>query len=264
MSITTPSTSTTSASPANAALDSSPAPSLARLTAVELRKSVDTRGGRWFFAVLALLAAAALGYRLVTADEPLTFERAYSAPVEVVQLLLPVFGVLVMTAEWTHRTVLTTFTLTPRRGRVVAAKFAAVLIVALTAGLLVAAAAAATALVAGSATGAAVSWDGAARLVGGAAVASALAMLLGAGLGALLQQTASALVVYFLAPVMIAIAGNALLADGVLWVAILTTLADVRDLDLTGALAPTLTSIALWIALPLAAGVVRTVRREVS
>ncbi len=265
MSTTTPSTSTAPASPVRAAAASFAAPSLARLTAVELRKSIDTRGGRWFFAALALLATAALGYRLLTGTgEPLSFERAYGAPMDVVQLVLPVVGVLVMTTEWAQRTALTTFAVTPRRGRVVAAKLAAVMVVAVTAVLLVAAASAAATLVVGSVTGDVVSWDGAARLVAGTAVAGSLAMLLGAGLGALLQQNGSALVAYFLAPVLVTIAGEAVLGDGVLWVAILAVLADVGDLDLTGALAPALTSIALWIALPLTAGVVRTVRREVS
>ena len=43
-------------------------------------------------------------------------------------LLLPVIGVMAMTSEWTQRTALTTFTLSPRRVRVQLAKFVSAIV----------------------------------------------------------------------------------------------------------------------------------------
>ncbi len=44
---------------------------------------------------------------------------------QMVSVLLPVLGILLVTAEWSQRTALTTFTLVPRRERIIAAKAAA-------------------------------------------------------------------------------------------------------------------------------------------
>ena len=43
-------------------------------------------------------------------------------------MLLPILGIMAATAEWTQRTGLVTFTLEPRRGRVVLAKALAALV----------------------------------------------------------------------------------------------------------------------------------------
>ena len=48
-------------------------------------------------------------------------------------ILLPVLGVMSVTSEWSQRTAMVTFTLEPSRSRVVAAKFASVMIVAVAA-----------------------------------------------------------------------------------------------------------------------------------
>jgi ABC-type transport system involved in multi-copper enzyme maturation permease subunit len=232
---------------------------------VELRKTLDTRAGRWLLVVLGVLAAAGLAYRLWhAADGPITFEGFYGTALAPVQQLLPVLGVLAMTSEWTQRTALTTFTLVPQRGRVVAAKLAAALVLTAAMVLLIAAASALAAGAAGLATGDPVHWGGVAHLVGGAAASYALSMLMGAGFGALLQLTPAALVLYFVAPALVAAAAGALFSEGARWVDVHGALGRVSELDLTGAVAPTLVALAAWIVLPLGAGVVRTLRREVS
>ena len=239
-------------------------PSLALLTAVEVRKSTDTRAGRWFLAVLALLVAAVLAYQLgIGAGEPITFERFHGGAMSVVRLVLPVLGVLLMTGEWTQRTAMTTFALTPRRGRVLAAKIGAAVAVAVSVALLVAAAAAAATALA-AAGGDPVNWASAPRLVVGSAAATVLAVLMGVGLGALIQHTAAAVVVYFVAPVLVGVTADEVLGDGARWVAVLEALSRVDRLDPTGPVAPAVAALALWIALPLALGVMRAVRREVS
>ncbi|SDQ84946.1 hypothetical protein [Quadrisphaera sp. DSM 44207] len=240
-------------------------PSLAVLTGVELRKTVDTRAGRWLLAVIALLAAAALGF-LVLRDVggPVEYGTFAGVALFPVQQLLPVLGVLAMTSEWTQRTALTTFTLVPQRGRVVAAKLAAALVLTLAVVGLVAAASALAVLAAAATTGGDAVWGEVARLLGGAAAGSVLMMLMGAAFGALLQQSALALVAWFVAPALWTAASTALWAQGARWLDPLGALGSVSELDLSGAVGPTLVALAAWVVLPLAAGTARTLRREVS
>jgi hypothetical protein len=240
-------------------------PSLVQLTAVELRKTLDTRAGRWLLGVMGVLAAAGLAYRLWHApDGPITFEDFNSTALFPVQLLLPVLGVLALTSEWTQRTALTTFTLVPQRGRVVTAKLAAALVVTAAVVLVVAVVSALGAAAAGLGTGDPVHWGDVGDVLGGAAAGAALSMLAGAGFGALLQQTPAALAMYFVAPALVGTAARAMLHEGAEWVDVSGALGRVFALDLTGAVAPTLVALGLWIVLPLAAGTVRTLRREVS
>lgn len=76
-----------------------------------------------------------------------------------------------------------------------------------------------------------VSWASAPRLVGGAAAATALAVLMGVGLGALIQHAGAAVVVYFLAPILVTLAAEEALGDRVRWVAVFEALSRVDRLD---------------------------------
>ena len=240
-------------------------PSLLRLTAVELRKSTDTRAGRWLLVAVGVLSLVGLAYVLWDAGGGPTTYRAYATTaLDAGGGLLPVLGVLAMTSEWTQRTALTTYALVPRRGRVLAAKLAAALLLGVVAVVVVAAVSALAALTGGLVTGDPVVWDGAGRLLGGQLLSTLLLMLMGAGSGALLQQTPAALVTYFVAPPLVTLAATAVLDDGARWVSILDASARVGQLDVSGAVAPTLVALALWIALPLALGALRTLRRDVS
>ena len=109
-------------------------PSLARLVQIELRKAVDTRAGRWLLVVIALVALGTAILTAVTGDVgDRNLPHVLGDAVQLASILLPVLGVLLVTSEWSQHTALTTFTLVPRRSRIIAAK--------LTAGLLLAAAA---------------------------------------------------------------------------------------------------------------------------
>ena len=113
----------------------------ARLVDVELRKMVDTRAGLWMLVVMAaisVLVCAVLVIWGTPADQ--TFATYLGMIFIPLTVLLPVLGIMSATQEWSHRTGLATFTLVPRRGRVLTAKAVAAL--ALTLGLLVVAAAA--------------------------------------------------------------------------------------------------------------------------
>lgn len=117
----------------------------ARAVHLEARKVVDTRAGRWLLVTVGLLTAAALAVVLRFGD-PAELSLSSLVPVtsSVLLLLYPVLGILTVTSEWSQRTALVTFTVEPRRGRVVLAKLLAAAAWA-AAGLLVALALAAAA-----------------------------------------------------------------------------------------------------------------------
>ena len=83
---------------------------MARLVAVELRKYVDTRAGFWLLVGVAIAAVMVTGTVLLWATPEeftqATFTSAINIPTAVI---LPIIAVLSVTAEWTHRTGLTTF-----------------------------------------------------------------------------------------------------------------------------------------------------------
>src|SRR4051794_32756846 len=100
-----------------------------RLLRVEWSKAVDTRAARWLIAISAL---ATVGIMLAPALAEHSINQTYGNylgfPALVATTLMPILAVLTMTTEWTQRTVLTTFTQEPRRGRVVTAKVGASLL----------------------------------------------------------------------------------------------------------------------------------------
>ena len=102
------------------------APGIARLTAVELRKMTDTRAGFWLqFVVVALTIALVVAFSIFAETKDLTYENMLLITVQPAGFLLPVIGILLVSSEWSQRTALITFTLVPKRMRVMSAKLAA-------------------------------------------------------------------------------------------------------------------------------------------
>ena len=106
-------------------------PPLTRLTLVELRKMTDTRAGFWLQLAVVALTLAIAGIMVGVGDaQDHTFETMLQAAMQPSVNLLPVIGILLVSSEWSQRTAQQTFTLVPRRTRVVAAKLLASLVVA--------------------------------------------------------------------------------------------------------------------------------------
>ena len=238
--------------------------SFLKLVGIELRKSVNTRSGKLLIAAIVALALVAIGWELThLPDGPATAGRFLGAASTGVMLLLPVIGVMAMTSEWTQRTALTTFTLSPRRVRVQIAKFVSALIISvvvLTVTNLLA--------LAGTALGGAVSGDGSSYAglggaLAGAYLTNALNVVMAAAFGAVLAQTAVAILVYFIAPTAWSLAGPALFKDNANWLDVFGAFGRIADRDLHGMLPETLTAIGLWIVLPTIVGLWASSRREV-
>src|SRR3712207_4923933 len=96
---------------------------LPRLVRVELRKSFDTRSGRWLLASLGLAAVLTTGAIVAWAPAPeMTYSQFTLAIGVPMTIILPIIAVLSVTSEWSQRSGLATFTLVPHRARVVLAK----------------------------------------------------------------------------------------------------------------------------------------------
>jgi hypothetical protein len=240
-------------------------PSFATLTSVELRKTVDTRAGRVLLGLTLALSTFVLGYLVVRGEAGgLSYGGWVRDAILPVVLLLPVLGVLAMASEWTQRTVLTTFTATPRRARVLAAKLVASVLLGMAAVVVVDALAAVALAARAAILGHAASWTGIGSAVGGSMVSAGLALLMGAALGALLMQTAIAIVAYFVAPNVVLLAVASLTGDKGEWVDVNLAFQRMSSFDVSGHAAPTLTALVLFIGLPLVLGVLRSLRRNVS
>jgi ABC-2 type transport system permease protein len=172
--------------------------SMARLTALELRKMFDTRSGFWLMASIAIAAVVATGAVIAFApDEALvysTFATAIGFPMAVI---LPMVAILSVTSEWSQRSGLTTFTLVPRRGRVIAAKAMASVGVGVVSMGLAFAIGALGNVIGTAITGTPLVWDMSPTDAGFVVLANVLGLLVGFMLGVLIRSSAGALVAYF-------------------------------------------------------------------
>src|SRR5688572_28129246 len=171
-----------------------------RLVRVELRKSYDTRAGRWLLLTIGLLTLLVEGIALAVTtvqDQPMNFGDFVGAAAFVTSVLLPVLGILLVTSEWSQRTAMVIFALEPRRLRVVLAK--------LVTGLMLTLATAAFAITVGllsnllyaAIEGRSPSWEFGFDFLVGFLIVQSFAMLGGFALAALLLNTPAAIVVFF-------------------------------------------------------------------
>ncbi|MEV6690374.1 ABC transporter permease [Micromonospora sp. NPDC051196] len=242
-------------------------PAMSRLIAVELRKLVDTRAGRWLLITIGLVAAGIVTVQLLYApDAEQTFANFFVPSLFPVGVLLPVLGILSITTEWSQRTALTTFALVPRRERVIAAKLVAVVLAAL-ASVLTSLALAAVGTLIAEATGGAGTWRFDGMLIVHAAVFQVSTALIGAAFGLLLLHTPLAIVAYLVLPIVWSILGGLVqpLYRAGEWLDTNRTMEPLFTPELTGGQWQRLAvSLLLWLVVPLVAGLVRTMRQEVT
>ncbi len=241
-------------------------PGFGRLTRVELRKMVDTRSGFWLqLAVAAITLITVVVATLVHHGHQATLVRVFHASLVPGGFLLPVLGILLVCGEWTQRTTLATFTLVPDRGRVLSAKLAASIGFAIVAFVVCTL----FSLVFAEALGHAIGGEGGLPLVvlGQGVVYLAASMLIGVAFGAAILVSAPGIVAYLLLPtVWNALASNInALSTLDHWLDIGTTLEPLGDHALSATeWAHAGTTLALWMALPLAIGWYRFRTRDVN
>jgi len=234
-------------------------PPLARLTALEIRKSLSTRSGRTLAGAAAVLPAVALAILLALGQKPGTAPEMLGVLGTLVAMLMIAVGVLSTAGEWTHGTMQTTFLTVPARGRVLTAKYAGM---ALLGAAICAVVVASTFAVAAVGAGAGFSWAGTgvaivATIAGGAAMT-----VVGAGIGAAVANAPAAITGTY---VTLLVALPVLHAARPAWANKLDPLQATSDLisGATGAVRP-MAILAGWVLVTAIAGTVVTRRRAIS
>ena len=230
------------------------------LTYVEARKMTDTRAGFWLLLCVGLSALAVVVLVLaVGKPKDQTFDAMFGSCVGIVSVLLPIVGLLVVTSEWSQRTALTTFTLVPHRERVIAAKLLAGCGLALMAVVACLGFAAAGNLVMGG------SWRFTLSHLANGALFELFGMLGAAALGLLLMHSATAIVTYFVLPAVIGIVVELVSAlhGPAQWFDPNQSTPPLAEGTIHGAgWAHLGVTVAIWVALPLALGLLRLRRHE--
>ena len=251
--------------------DAAPIP-LSRLTHVELRKLVDTRAGFWLAASVGVISAIVVIAMLIADRESLghlNFIEFFAMMNIPISTILPVMAILLVTSEWSQRNALTTFTMEPRRERILLAKLGVALIAGITAVVVSLTFGAVANVVAGLIYGdPAGSWEFTAAALINSFTLQMLWLLVGFGFAALILNTPGAIVAYFALPT-----AMSLLSELVPWFK--TNLAGWVDLTTTsvpfqsgdwaagGEWGRLTVSAVIWVAIPLTLGVIRVLHTEV-
>ncbi|MDC5696679.1 ABC transporter permease subunit [Intrasporangium calvum] len=238
-----------------------------RLLAVELRKMVDTRAGRWLLIGIGAIIAIALTIMFFNESGHHRFEEYLQATTMPMAILLPVVGILAVTAEWSQRTGLVTYTLEPRRSRVTWAKFLGAMLAGAAAMALSIALAAVVHQAAITIQGYGGDWSIDGDTLLGASLFVLLGIAQGLGFGMLLRNTPAAIVLYFVLPTAWAILGDMVswLDGAASWLDLNRTMNALFLVDsMSGEQWAQLgTSVAAWVALPVAVGMWMLHRAEV-
>ncbi|MET8338654.1 hypothetical protein ABZV14_00835 [Streptosporangium canum] len=236
-----------------------------RLLSVEARKLFDTRSSKIMTVVLIVLVLASIIGRGVVSG-PKLHTLIGTAGIGF-GTLLPVLGILTVTAEWSHRTALTTFTLEPRRRRVLAAKCLPPLITAVVASLFAMLVAVPVTAVVAAVQDVPATWEVSPLALLGWTGTNVLVVATGLAVGMLLLNAPAAIVICLSTPILWALVGKLGATGKVLteWFDLNTTATPLTTGDMTGGDAARLTvSTIFWIVIPMTAGVVRVIRKEVN
>lgn len=236
-----------------------PRPPLPRLVAVEWRKLLDTRASLWLLAITALgVVGIAIVQAATATGSDAETGSIFQTACGIASILLPILVILLVTSEWSQRSGLITFALVPVRTRVIAAKLlAAVLLVALAAGV-----ALLVALACGAAIGTGTGITG--SVAGQGVLYMLISVAIGFALGLLFMNSPLAIVLLFAAPIVIALIGaiSASISDVTIWLD-QSELSDLIAADASVDWGRIGVTALVWIALPLAGGLVRLQRSDI-
>ena len=255
--VDTPSTSRAAGSPAGLRR-----PSLARLTRVELRKSYDTRAGRWLLVtIVALTVAVEVALLFAGEESDLTFDNFFGLALFVQAVLIPILGILLITSEWSQRTGLVTFTLEPVRARIVVAKVAAALVLTFASLMVACAVGALMTAIADRPDG----WDVSVTDFGEYGLVQLVNVGLGLAFGMVLINSAAAIVAFFVLPTLFSVVfeWKAVRAARE-WLDFNQATTPIGNHDMGSAdWAHLAVAAGIWIVVPMAIGVRRLLRAEV-
>lgn len=245
---------------------------MSRLAKVEFRKALDTRAGRWFaISIVGLVLVVEVIYALVADEGAKNFGDFLSIAGAVLAYFLPILIIMLVTSESSQRNGLVTFTLEPRRPRVVVAKFIAGVALAV-AVMIMGALVAAVGTVVGMLAGGTAEWSVDGNLLfNGFVLANLIGVFIGFAIAMLLMNTPAAIVGYFAYSLILPIAVGILsaLSEGfdkiAPWIEFNTAQIPLFDGDYTPTgeeWAQILVAGTIWLIIPLALGIVRLLRIE--
>ncbi len=251
--------------------DTQPVP-MGRLATVELRKALDTRAGRWFtISILVLVLIVQVIYAFAAPEDAQGYGDFLGIAGGVLGYFLPILIIMLVTSETSQRTGLVTFTLEPRRARVVVAKFIAGFILA-AAVMVIAALIAVAGTLLGMALGAEADWSVDGNLLfNGFVLANVIGVLVGFAIATLLMNTPAAIVGYFAYSLILPIAVGILgalspgFADVAPWIEFNTAQTPLFTGDYTPTgeeWAQIAVSGTIWLVIPLVLGIGRLLRIE--
>ena len=236
-----------------------------RLVRAELRKLTDTRASRLLLVAMAAATPVIIAVMLIVASpRDLNYTRLVDFTQTPQKFILPALAILVVTSEWNQRTGLVTFTLVPSRGRVLRAKATATLGLGLALIVIAFAVAAVGNLLSGLRHGDG-SWAFGAPGFGDMILVQVLTLLEGLAFGMLLRVTAAAIAAYYVLPTVWSALFSAPGLKGIApWFDLNQAQGPLYTHDITGTgWLQLLSAAAIWIGVPLAAGVVRALRVEI-
>ncbi len=263
---------TTAPTPSLIDISSTPHVTMARLSRVEVRKALDTRAGRWFIiGILALVIVIEVIYAFAADDLDKDFQDFVQIPGAVLGYFLPIIIIMLVTSEASQRNGLVTFTLEPKRSRVVVAKFIAGVVLAVVV-MVLAFVLAALGTLLGAATGGSPEWSLDGNLFfNGFVLSNLIGVFIGFAIAMLIMNTAGAIVAYFVYSLILPIAVSILSAlsstfeDIAPWIEFNTAQTPLFSGDYTPTAeqwAQIAVSGTIWLIIPLVLGIWRLLRIE--
>ncbi|WP_143483553.1 ABC transporter permease subunit [Propionicimonas paludicola] len=240
-------------------------PRMLRTFAVEFRKLVNTRAALALLASAAVLAGVFGGGAALTAGPHTDFGQIARLAGTPGGIVLMVMAVLLITSEFTTRTAAVTFTLNPRRGEVLAAKVAVILVMTLALTVLSVIAAALVMQVAPLMTGRHLPWTMDLPRLAVFTATSALMACAGLAFGLAVRNAPAPLVILLVWPMVSSMVSTASPAS--------TAVLDYLDQGAAAALlvepmgpaiAKLATSVLVWVVVPGVIGTVRLLRGDLS
>lgn len=237
---------------------------MGRQLRMELRKCVDTRNAHVMLGLTMALPVIFCVLAAVTATQ-IESDKMFAQLTSVITyfgtLTFPVVGVMAITGEWSTRAAMSTYTLNPRRGQVIAAKIAAVTIMSVAVFVWVAALGAITTTLLGYplppvpalARYLAVGWFGV-----------AVAVWTGLAFGAAFLNSTAAVASYFLIPSLAILITQ---WDGVSAIQRYVNVIVMQQQLMSGTMPPVgvvAVNLVVWTLIPLAIGIWRNQVNEVS
>ena len=243
---------------------------MSRLVKVEIRKMFNTRSGFWLMASIGILALlAVVGVIAFLSGEDLSYAVFSTAIGVPMSILLPVIAILCVTSEWSQRTGLITFTLTPVRSSVITAKALATILVGVVSMAAVMALGAVGNVLGSAIRGVPADWDVSASQFLLIIMANVLGMLIGFMLGVLIRSSPGAIVGYFVyffvVPMIFGVLSQtqSWFVDAQPWVDFNFSITKLYDHPVAHDWATLAVSGVIWLVIPLSFGLYRVLKAEV-